>query len=449
MAWVVSQIRRSGVCIFRQDEYKSLTGTCIMLLVLALVPRLVYIGISGAHEIRRAEMERAAVSWADTGRIGDIYEYGTGDSAHVAPLYPVLLGTAYRIVGSTGQMAQLTQQILVTFATALGIALLPIVARRTGVGTFCGIIAAIGIALCPFNLWIETSGSWEQPYAVIALQAILICFALLHTNCWQSWKITTMTGVTIGVAALLSPTLLPVAGIIVIGEVFHHHNDLRRKLRHALVLTIVVASIIAPWSYRNFQVLGAFVPIRSNFGLELAIGNNDQATGMTPFTTGSPTSPGLSPLHPFSSDTEREKLKKMGEARYMASRMTEAITWIRHHPGQFLRLTIWRARLFWFPTIDLWNPSVLARQLRAIVICVISGCALAGIAILWARSKSFGLLHFGAMFGPSLVYLITHVDPRYRYIVMWNTTLLACYAIQAAWQLMTTKMIEWKNNIRS
>ncbi len=43
--------------------------------------------------------------------------------------------------------------------------------------------------------------------------------------------------------------------------------------------------IIAPWTLRNYRVFGAFVPVSTNGGVNLFIGNNEEAKGayMEPF----------------------------------------------------------------------------------------------------------------------------------------------------------------------
>ena len=58
--------------------------------------------------IRPMEMERVARSFAETGVLANPYATPTGPTAHVLPLYPMLLGAIYRIWGSgqTGRMVQ-------------------------------------------------------------------------------------------------------------------------------------------------------------------------------------------------------------------------------------------------------------------------------------------------------------------------------------------------------
>jgi hypothetical protein len=72
-------------------------------------------------EFGSAEMERAARSWTQEGRIAHVYSDRTGDSAHVAPLYPILLGTIYRLVGWESPAAGWAQSSIAIVATAVNV----------------------------------------------------------------------------------------------------------------------------------------------------------------------------------------------------------------------------------------------------------------------------------------------------------------------------------------
>lgn len=363
------------------------------------------------------------------------------------PVYPIFLGTVYRVVGSGGfelpeakgdeyavatRNARIAQQSLAAIATSLSIALLPFLAWQTNLGVRCGLLAGCFMALFPLNLWVETSGGGEQSYAVIALEVMLLCFTSLHKRNWNSMALAGKTGFTLGLAALLNPVLVPAGGLMLAAEGYRQRRRLRTIMPHISLLMIIAGLVVVPWTYRNYRVFGVFIPIRGSLGLELAIGNNDSATGKS-FGTywDDPASPYLK-MHPSVSASERARLMSMGEVEYMKSRMAEATSWIERNPARFLELTVRRALLFWCPPPDLWSPSVSARRLRSVLLTGMSVIAFLGLGFLWRRHRSFAALHFAALFGPCMPYLIVHVEPRYRYIIMWNTALLCAYA---AWSI--------------
>lgn len=373
---------------------------------------------------RGAELERAAASLAREGTLGNIYGAASGPSAHVAPLYPVLLAGVYAVFGWTTQAGRVVQEILATTATAIGLLMLPIVARRVRLDERAGWIAAIVLAVLPLNLWIETSGSWEQPYAALALIGLVLLFTRIRREQWAALSTVSLTGVVAGLTILLSPVLGLAVALMTLGAC-EWRTAGAATVRRACLLAVIAAGVILPWTIRNYIQLGAVIPVRSNAGLELALGNNDWANGRTFVTAFDAADNVMLAHHPLTSEEERLQLLRMGEARYMSSKRDEAWQWIARHPEKAAALTVARFRLYWFPPPDLWSPSSPGRWLKSgfgTVTGLASLCALIVLAV--SRHTSAGILA-GAVLGPSLPYLVTHVDPRYRYPVYGLTTLLA------------------------
>src|SRR5262249_13414177 len=150
-----------------------------------------------------AELERGAATLAREGALGNVFSDHSGKSAHVAPLYPAFLAVVYATFGSDTPAGRLVQELFALLATSVGIALLPLVARRAGLGVAAGAAAGVLLALLPFNLWVETSGSWEQPYAALALAGLFLAFVALHDDGWQSRRRVVGAGLLLGVTALL------------------------------------------------------------------------------------------------------------------------------------------------------------------------------------------------------------------------------------------------------
>jgi hypothetical protein len=372
-----------------------------------------------------AEMERAAASLAQHGFLGNVYSPSSGPSAHVAPLYPTLLAGVYRALGWDTQTGRMAQEGLAIAATTLSVALLPVLATAAGFSPTSAYVAAALMAVLPLSLWVESSGSWEQPYAAAWLLWSTSVFLRLHREASLTWRDALLGGVAVGVGALLSPTLLPALGLMALAAVG------RRRATHLFAVTALVAIVILlPWTIRNWYVMEAFVPLRSNLGLELAIGNRDGANGKTFGTAfNDPASP-MYQLHPFTSRVEREKLESAGEIAYMAGRMREATGWITAHPGEFLRLSVVRFRLFWFPPQDLWAPGSPGVALKAIVATLAAALMFTGLVIMaWRRQSTVWILS-SAVLGPSVMYVVTHIDPRYRYVVSGLTMLIAVETVR-------------------
>jgi hypothetical protein len=156
-----------------------------------------------------------------------------------------------------------------------------------------------------------------------------------------------ITGGILGLMSLVKP-LSPALGlIIVIGEVGHYAR-LRKGWGKALLGTAIVAlisvSVIAPWTYRNYRVFHAFIPVSTNGGYVLYVNNHPHATGMwmDPYTI--PNSPIKKIPYP-ESDPRFEVMmnKMMGQA---------AKEWIIAHPNEFLTLCFYK---FYYTFYTNWD----------------------------------------------------------------------------------------------
>src|SRR5262249_17462374 len=98
--------------------------------------------------------------------------------------------------------------------------------------------------------------------------------------------------------------------------------------------------------------------------------------------------------------------------------------WIIDHPATFAGLTVERCRLFWFPPPDLWSPSTGARLLRAGTSSLLTLGMIAALIAAFVRRAPARWLLLSIAVGPALPYLITHVNPRYLYPVLWLSALL-------------------------
>src|SRR5262249_43501471 len=144
-----------------------------------------------------------------------------------------------------------------------------------------GALAGLLLALSPLNLGNESLGKWEANWSALALVGLVWVFASLHDRQWRSWPLTLLAGALVGLAALLSPVLLPAVALMLAAEVWLQGDGRLRAAAGGAVVLLVAAAAVAPWVWRNHVVLGAVVPLRSNFGLELHLGNHPGASGRT------------------------------------------------------------------------------------------------------------------------------------------------------------------------
>jgi hypothetical protein len=191
-----------------------------------------------------------------------------------------------------------------------------------------------------------------------------------------------------------------------------------------------LALLVVPWAVRNAAVLGEPVPLRSNFGLELAIANHPVAVpGNRPAETFAER---MLAIHPFLSPAARVELARDGgEIAYSRRLAAETRMWIAAHPLDFARLTARHLRQFFFPSP--WQFYFTGeedwRKSRAILLSLVSLLGLLGLAVaILRRRRGYGWLAL-YIAGAALPYAIVQPVPRYSYLVYGMLAFLAVEAL--------------------
>jgi hypothetical protein len=401
-----------------------------LIFLLALAPRLHSVrGQGKLGERSHVEVERAALTWAREGRLANAFGDNTGPTAHVPPLYTGLLAALHCVFGPDSPAAFAAQRLLSIVICSFGIALLPWLGRRCGLSNAAGVIGAVFLAISPMHLFIEVHGRQETVYAVLLNMGLLALWLRLRESGWQEKRQVVLLAVLTGIAALTAPQLIVFVGLALLADLVFCKADRTRVLRAGAIVAGISALMIAPWVVRNYVELGGFVPLRSNLGLELFIGNNPDSDGHTYTIPYSHPNDPLAWPHPFNNPLERQHLHDVGELAYMKEKGELAKTWIREHPGAFARLTVQRLVFYWFPPVSHWNPALSARWMRSLLAWGLSIVSLAGLFLLFLRKHSQRWTLTLALFAPSLVYMFTHVNVRYRYASVWMMALLAGHAL--------------------
>ena len=184
-----------------------------------------------------------------------------------------------------------------------------------------------------------------------------------------------------------------------------------------------------PWTVRNYLVFHELVPLRSNLGMELYVGNNENYDDVHPR------------VFPYliTKDRELYRFSKMGEMPFVHEEMRKAINFIVSHPRVEVRLTALRAVEFWTGT-----PTPLRdfRRADTFLLQMVSLCSLlvilgtpAGIAILYHRRSEFTWLLAACPIVFPLIYYATHASLRYRHpldpVIVILTTIAAAAPVQA------------------
>jgi len=303
-----------------------------------------------------------------------------------------------------------------SYSTLFG--LLPWFGRRLGLGMRSGVIAGVIGALIPRQGPDEIIGWGVTANAALALGLLIIAF--LHR--WATGNSSTvgslLLGIGCGAAFHVSPPLLLVVLGCLIFEVWWMGNR-RTWLPCACVVAGAILACV-PWTWRNYAAFHKLLFIRGNFRLELRIANQPGA-----HADGDVTWAHLGTVrHPSENPEEARLVRDLGEAEYMRRARSEAIGWIRNHPGEFLRLTLMRFVHFWCGPLRL--------PLRAALTSAVTVLALLGLRRSLPGPNAPGraaLLIPLATF--PLVYYVVSYQAHYPAPLTWLLLLLASYEVQS------------------
>ncbi len=367
----------------------------------------------------RFEMERVALAFAHQGALADPYLIPTGPTAHVSPLYALLLGVIFRLMGS-GAAGELVKEFCSSAAACAQYALLPVVCPALHIVRRAGLLAGVAGAALPLKLTTETSGDWEAPFAAVALLLLTALFARIYRSGHFTVRGGILQGAGWGAALLLSSALLPVfLAFLTFGFLGSSRKGrLGRKayLGYAAASLAVAGLCLAPWAWRNARQLGAPIFTRSNFGLELRLSNNDLAGPWEPLNYQRGV---YHVFHPSQSLREAEAVRARGEVAYSRECLRQALLWIRTHPRRMAELTAGRFLYTWFP------PT--GQPLRDGLFWLLTVSAGVGMVCLWRSSWQSALLLCLCLAAYTAVFYVIHVNLRYRYPVDWILLLCAFY----------------------
>jgi len=305
------------------------------------------------------------------------------------PLYPVVLGLAFRGLGIYGHLAVLYLNVIALYLTGI---LMYLLARKI-FGSRAGVI--VSVALLTW-WWFEVSWLTLGAFSPATFGGLAITgsvYALL----WSLEKPSVKRGLVVG-AVLAVSCLTLAAGVLLIPLAILFTIFWKRPLRPvawkpAAAIAVAAGVIMLPWIVRNFVVFGTVIPVRTGFGL--ALHQSNPILAATFADAGHACVEELGPLWRAKdpkdaivqvrhSQAKRLAMYKRGydcialhappgyagfnEAQRDKVYLKESIAFIRDNPGLFLKMTRYRIQAF----LVGWNPRHTLVTLLAIVGALLS-----------------------------------------------------------------------------
>jgi hypothetical protein len=373
-------------------------------LVLGSVLAITYVDTAAGTNI---ELSLAAVTLLTEGMIGNPYGFPTGPTAHVSPLPVLWVAGVYRSFGVYTPTARMVLSGFNTFCHVAACALAIGICRRTCRTGAAIWFVVIVICLVPVTLYgdVVLYRAYEQAFAAMILMLGGYLFVCYRDRPNRASHLAIGLGTLSGIAGLTSPATFPPLIVFAMAHAWVAQAWHVRLIRAASSFA-VIALFLLPWAIRNQIELGAFIPFRSNFALELRTGNEDGATGMTPVTPN---------VHPFQSAENTQRMAAIGEVAYMRSLGRTALQWVQTHPWGFIKLCLRRVWLSLIPApaITGWAP-VLGEEWYIVrdIIGALEICSF--LLILLARRDP--LFWFSLSILPLAPYFLTYTNTRYTSI---------------------------------
>jgi hypothetical protein len=343
----------------------------------------------------------------------------TGPTIWLTPVYPYLLAGIFKLFGVYSYASLMVAVMInVLFASLTCWPIFQIGKRVGGAAIAAG--AAWIWVFFPLAYVVPVQWIWDT--SLTALFAALILWATLEVNDSDRTRDWIGYGLLWGAGLMVNAALLSLAPFLLGWLAWNRWKIAKPWVRKTSLAILMAGLCCVPWTVRNYVVFHQVIPFRSNFGLELWLGNNDQV----PDTWSGD-------LHPNDYAPERAKYSQMGEIAYMKLKQTEAVHFMVTHPGDELRF-FWRRfadtwTLSWDPLENIWGHLQLMGRAIMISNLVEVFFGFFGLFML-SRQKNpyvFPMAVYPLVF--PVVYYITHPSWRYRHPIDPTMIVLATFGI--------------------
>jgi 4-amino-4-deoxy-L-arabinose transferase-like glycosyltransferase len=192
------------------------------------------------------------------------------------PTYPLLLAGLYWLMGVKSALAHMAALLLNAIAGAAMVPLAYQMARQAGGQHPVALLAAFLLAAWPTQL---VAVAFVQPMTLVTLAlmgSVLLWYRSLESRRLGSWL---AFGLVTALAVLTEPVLLPLLALAPIALLLRRELPWPIRWRNLVVLAAMTVLVIGPWTYRNWRVHSALVPVTSTFWMNMWMGNNPNATG--------------------------------------------------------------------------------------------------------------------------------------------------------------------------
>lgn len=243
----------------------------IAIWVVAIGLRLIYaLAVTPPPTADFLDYHELATRMAD----GQGYVWKDGNpTAYRAIGYPAYLGAVYAVFGASIKAGQLANTALCILALWLAFLL----ARKVLNNELAARLALILLAIHPNGIAYAALLA-SEPLSLVCLLGGILCWWESFRTKKVRWHYIFLTGILFAAATFVKPQLLLVPGFLFLMP-RSWQPFTKRPFLQTIVIYLVMAACIAPWTYRNFTQIKSPALISSNGGANLYVGNSRFASG--------------------------------------------------------------------------------------------------------------------------------------------------------------------------
>ena len=265
-------------------------------------------------------LEEGRVAWSlasGKGFFGPFAGY-EAVTAWLAPVYPFLWAVCIRLAHLNSEaLILLSQTMNCAFSAATCWPIYSI--GKKLFGEKIGLASTWAWVFLPYAILMPLEWAWDQCLAALILALLVDATLRLRESMsaisWSGY------GLLWALAALANPAICGLLPFLLGWLIFQRWRSgvISPALYARAALMFVLA--VLPWTIRNYYAVDGWVFVKSNFGLELWIGNHPASY--------------TKELHPMFSSPERFRLIMEGEAGYNRGKERMAVAYIKAHPREF------------------------------------------------------------------------------------------------------------------
>ena len=247
-----------------RGDYRKLLWAALALMVVTRLAPVLALDVRPTSDM--GWYYQRALDLLATGRYAE-----NGVSTAYWPIgYPAFLAAVMAVLGTSVLAGQIAN---VALSLASGLLLYRLCIRYTDSPRVAA-LAVFLLAAYPNHVGYSL-GLYSEPLFTALL--LLLC-NLVHGA--TSLPRLAFAGVVAGLATLVKAQMLLLAPILVfmLSTRTWSTSALAGSLRQTVVAVILMAVVIAPWAWRNYDVMGTFAPVSTNGGMSLLSGNSPAMT---------------------------------------------------------------------------------------------------------------------------------------------------------------------------